>query len=380
MTEKLTILLALLVFCSAGQFSISLEKSVPLREQLIREGRELARLQQLSTGNESIYDHFDEYYTVSVRIGTPAQHFEVALDTTSSNLWVFGVECKSQSCQGHRIREYNRTASSTFIAGTSNFVLPFNDGDVSGDLGKDNIQFAGSKIQNQDFGIGTDATRLSGVTFDGVLGLGWPATALNGTSTTMQNLLPQLDQPLFTTYFTKSSVHNGTVGGEITFGAIDTTHCQSQINYVRLAYDSLWSYSIDGFSFGNYSRNQTDTAIPDTTSSYTGVPNLVLAEIVIATGAQYDWNHQAYTLPCSSTATLPDLVFTIGGNSYNVRAVEYVVNLNLPNGQCALSLFGTFSSPSGPLWVFGDNFLRSYCHIFDFGNSRIGLAKAIQNY
>lgn len=158
-----------------------------------------------------------------------------------------------------RIREYNRTASSTFIAGTSNFVLPFNDGDVSGDLGKDNIQFAGSKIQNQDFGIGTDATRLSGVTFDGVLGLGWPATALNGTSTTMQNLLPQLDQPLFTTYFTKSSVHNGTVGGEITFGAIDTTHCQSQINYVRLAYDSLWSYSIDGFSFGNYSRNQTDT-------------------------------------------------------------------------------------------------------------------------
>lgn len=73
MTEKLTILLALLVFCSAGQFSISLEKSVPLREQLIREGRELARLQQLSTGNESIYDHFDEYYTVSVRIGTPGK-------------------------------------------------------------------------------------------------------------------------------------------------------------------------------------------------------------------------------------------------------------------------------------------------------------------
>ncbi|CCD67830.2 Peptidase A1 domain-containing protein [Caenorhabditis elegans] len=386
MFGKLISLLGLVALCSAGQFSISVEKSGSLREQLIREGRygqELARIQQLSTGNVSFFDHFDEYYTAGVRIGTPAQHFQVAFDTTSSNLWVFGVECRSQNChggRGRRDREYNRTASSTFVAGTSSFNLPYDGGHVSGNVGKDTAQFAGFTIQSQDFGIGTAATRLFGETFDGVLGLGWPATALNGTSTTMQNLLPQLDQKLFTTYFTKSNMHNGTAGGDIMFGAIDTTHCQSQVNYVPLAYNSFWSYSVDGFSIGTYSRTQTETTIPDTSSGWTGVPNVVLAGIVKATGATYDWNHQAYTLPCSSTATLPDMVFTIGGNSYNVRAVEYVVNLNLPNGQCALSLFGTAASQSGPAWILGDNFLRSYCHVFDFGNSRIGLAKAIQNY
>lgn len=301
MFGKLISLLGLVALCSAGQFSISVEKSGSLREQLIREGRygqELARIQQLSTGNVSFFDHFDEYYTAGVRIGTPgefsdvrgaskrkqkisAQHFQVAFDTTSSNLWVFGVECRSQNCHGgrgrrwvcwpqsnswdfwksFRDREYNRTASSTFVAGTSSFNLPYDGGHVSGNVGKDTAQFAGFTIQSQDFGIGTAATRLFGETFDGVLGLGWPATALNGTSTTMQNLLPQLDQKLFTTYFTKSNMHNGTAGGDIMFGAIDTTHCQSQVNYVPLAYNSFWSYSVDGFSIGTYSRTQTETVL-----------------------------------------------------------------------------------------------------------------------
>jgi hypothetical protein len=63
-------------------------------------------------GEEYLIDvGFDASYTGTLSMGTPAQEFEVILDTGSSDLWLADSECASQTCQG--ISSFNEGASST---------------------------------------------------------------------------------------------------------------------------------------------------------------------------------------------------------------------------------------------------------------------------
>lgn len=136
---------------------------------------------------------------------------------------------------------------------------------------------------------------------DGILGLGWPSLTSSNTVPPMQNLLQQLDLPLFTVYYkrlafnkiTKSIVFNccqlsiSTVcsrtikqtnnivkkkierfnnrligyicrnyaysanpynGGQITFGAIDTENCAEDVYYIQLSSKSYWQFTLDGYA------------------------------------------------------------------------------------------------------------------------------------
>ncbi len=64
------------------------------------------------------------------------------------------------------------------------------------------FQLAGLIYATQTFGLcnAVDDDFLT-LPYDGVLGLGWPSIAQNRVVPPMQNLLPQLDQPIFTLWF-----------------------------------------------------------------------------------------------------------------------------------------------------------------------------------
>ncbi|KAJ1370525.1 hypothetical protein KIN20_032259 [Parelaphostrongylus tenuis] len=49
--------------------------------------------------------------------------------------------------------------------------------------------------------------------------------------------------------------------GLITFGAIDTVNCHSDINYVPLTSETYWQFAIDGFSIGNYSEHKIEQVV-----------------------------------------------------------------------------------------------------------------------
>ncbi|KAJ1365928.1 Inositol hexakisphosphate and diphosphoinositol-pentakisphosphate kinase [Parelaphostrongylus tenuis] len=165
-------------------------------------------------------------------------------------------------------------------------------------------------------------------------------------------------------------------GGMITFGAVDTTNCDLDVNYVPLTSESYWQFSIDGFAIGRSSAEKKEDVISDTGTSFIGAPSCVMEAVVRRTNAQYDYENQLYVVDCSTMKTQPDAEFTINGVKYNITSEEYILDLELGNGKCALAFFHLISMGFGPAWILGDPWIRTYCNIYDIGQSRIGFAKA----
>ena len=77
---------------------------------------------------------------------------------------------------------------------------------------------------------------------------------------------------------------------------------------------------------------------------------------------------------------LPTLSFVIAGRDFELTGAQYVLEFSLfGKSQCALGIMGMdVPPPAGPLWILGDLFLSQYFTVFDFGQSRLGFAKAVE--
>ncbi|KAK6049142.1 eukaryotic aspartyl protease, partial [Cooperia oncophora] len=301
-------------------------------------------LQILASGSQPFIDYADDFYLGNVTVGTPPQTTTLVLDTGSSNLWVIDAACKTAACNGQPSSGYTKhkfdtTKSSTFTKETRTFSIQYGSGSCNGYLGIDVVAFAGLSIPKQEFGVATTLADVFGYQpVDGILGLGWPALAVDKVVPPMQNLLSSLDQPLFTVWLDrKLTISQGGNAGLITYGAIDKVNCQSQINYVPLSAETYWQFPIDSFTIGSFSDTKKQQVISDTGTSWIGAPTTVVSGVVKQTGAKYDFLNELYTVDCSTQKTQPDLVFTINGVKYNVPSVEYVLDLGLGNGKCLLN-------------------------------------------
>src|SRR4051794_27053913 len=99
--------------------------------------------------------------------------------------------------------------------------------------------------------------------------------------------------------------------GQITWGGIDTTNCDSNIHYVPLSSKSYWQFTISSFSFGSFSVNKNQQAISSSGDAVFVVPTNVLPTIVTmlnATHEVFDDDGQ-WAIPCNMSTTFPNLVY-----------------------------------------------------------------------
>lgn len=188
------------------------------------------------------------------------------MDTGSSDLWVVDCACKTQDCKGlpgsgTQKRCFNSNASSTYQKNGRKVTFVYGSGEADGYLGSDTLSFGGFVDLNQTFGIITNL----GVGFgsepeDGIFGLDWPASSEIDVLPVLFRILGQLDKPLFTVFLerlvlcskiqaseslSQRKYSAGVYGGMITYGAVDTTNCNAQVDYVPLITDTDWQIAVN---------------------------------------------------------------------------------------------------------------------------------------
>ncbi|VDP27263.1 unnamed protein product [Heligmosomoides polygyrus] len=331
--------LTVLTAVNANSFTMKTRRSGSLRAKLKATGQYQQYLESVNayrthsfkSASQPFKDYVDEFYLGDIEM-------TVVLDTGSSNLWVIDEDCTADGCEapegGFVKRKFDTRNSSTFTKEEHAFTLLYGSGYCFGYLGTDTLSFAGLSVESQEFGVATIVAKVFAYQpVDGIFGLGWPDLAQEQVVPPMQNVLPQLDKPIFTVWMDrKLKPAMGEEGGLITFGDLDKVNCAPTVSYVNLSSLTYWQFPIDGFSFGPYSLKKSEQAISDTGTSWIGGPDGAIQMIARITGAFYDIRNQMYIVHCYTMRALPDLVFTINSIEYRIPSIEYVLDIGLDDG------------------------------------------------
>jgi len=320
--------------------------------------------------------HKTAYYG-KVEIGTPRQSFSVVFDTGSGNLMIPSTYCRSHACTMHRRfdRKKSTTAEDIEADGSSSkkgglrdqITVTFGTGEISGVFIEDDICI-GSLCTNMDFVGATDETDdpFSSFNFDGVLGLALPQMAQGPGYSLMSHLVDgkALRQNLFSVFLSDSDME----ASEITFGGVKEEHMATGMFWQSVTRDSgYWQVQIEDITINNKKQslcNDCQVAVDTGTSQLAG-PTDVINDLSKRLNVKSD---------CSNFNNLPDLGFVIGENILNLKPNDYVDKG--PDG-CEVSLMPLdVPPPNGPLFIFGDPFLRKYYTAYDAANKRVGFATA----
>ena len=152
------------------------------------------------------------------------------------------------------------------------------------------------------------------------------------------------------------------------FGGYKPEYLASDIVWAPVRMESYWQVSIDDITFDNQPKglcsDGCEVAVDTGTSMLAGPSDLVdkLSSMV---GAKDD---------CSNFNSLPKLGFQIGDKVLNLKPDDY---MDSSGSECSFSLMSLdVPPPKGPLFIFGDPFLRRFVTIFDRTGPRVGFAVA----
>lgn len=431
---KIALVLLALLGYSLAKIEFPLKRIKSLRERLTSEGKWEEYYKQKQAAKEAKHrmglfsineiDFDDIIYISEITIGTPPQKFTVVMDTGSSNLWVPGTEClqcgshcsgfmcqfmcdksccgndenfsvmykpptgaAKNACVGKEL--FDPKKSSTFKNVGTPFEIAYGTGSCSGYIAQDKVCF-GDLCVNNGFGVSTHLAQFfADQPMDGILGLAFEALAVDRIKPPVQTMIDSklLPSPIFTVWMTETHKEN-TTGGLITLGDFDNTHCSSDIDYISLSSATYYQIKLDGVKIGatatesetiivEKDENLPVQAISDTGTSLIAGPRAEINKIGEKLGGKFDSSQGVFIVPCDASKTLPPVIFTINGKDYPVSAKNYVIKFSDPDDRCFIGFEGFPSGGYGPSWILGDCWIREYCQVYDMGNKRLGLAKAL---
>jgi len=320
--------------------------------------------------NVDLKDFKNTQYYGTIQIGTPAVSFLVLFDTGSSNLWVPASNCTN--CASSKTK-YNPSASSTSKSNGTSFEIQYGTGSMKGFVAHDLLKIGNLQCE-VDFAA---ATNEPGITFklskfDGILGLGWPAIAVDGITPVMQRMAAErvIDSYMFGFYLQS----NPKKTGKLTLGGYDKSKVTS-ISWVPVSTENYWSVNMPRLAFGGVVATNVTWAIVDSGTSLLVGPTADVAAIANQMGAT-SVGHNEYTVDCD--ANLPEMKVTLGSGTHTATMTVKGSDLRIKVCrfyvicECILAITG-MDLPK-PLWILGDVLMRDFYTIFDIGNAQIGFA------
>lgn len=334
-----------------------------------------------SSGSVTLQDNgLDASYSSQVSIGTPAQTFQIILDTGSSDLWVEDSKCAA--CEGDK---YDETKSSTFKANNANFSISYGSGDAEGRLATDTVAMGGQSVTEQTFAIVDSTTpNLISASLSGIMGLAFPALAYSKATPWWQNASGSWGEKLFAFYMKRYRDVEGAQkteadGGLATFGYLDSSIYTGDVTYVDVASNpQYWqipmaSVSMQGTTVDLGSSNQV--AVDTGTTLIGGPADIVKAIYAAIPGSRAMTGEYAnyYEYPCTTDI---DLKLTFGGYTIEIGNGDF--NLGHYSEDQSLCTGGVFvqtlSAASPVQWIVGATALKNAYTVFRYEPPAVGFA------
>mmetsp|Transcript_60604 Transcript_60604/g.167981 ORF Transcript_60604/g.167981 Transcript_60604/m.167981 type:complete len:440 (-) Transcript_60604:81-1400(-) len=323
-----------------------------------------------------------EYYG-QVAVGSPPQKFLVVFDTGSGNLLLPSRECADEACSNHKRYDAGLSATSMQIAfadqptklvgadGTRDIVtITFGTGEMSGVYIRDNVCLGTGNICSKvNFVAATEESDepFSLVPFDGILGLSLPQMAEGPAFSVFDELVNAgvLQESLFGVFFGNDGEQS-----EITFGTYRQESMSTDLFWAPVTVAGYWQVQMEELLLGGEKQGmcagsrKCQVAV-DTGTSLLAGPSEVVHKLISELRVEED---------CSNFHALPPLSFIVAGHVLSLTAEDYVTQSATG---CSLGLMSLdIPPPKGPLFIFGDPFLRKYYTVYDRKNLRVGFAVA----
>merc|ERR1719313_3341270 len=307
-------------------------------------------------------------YWGTISMGSPPQEFKVIFDTGSGNLILPSKDCNMAGCNPHKKyspKDSSSAAQVTNEQGEGSTEISFGTGQVQGNYVED--QFCvGDLCSKVRFIAATDesAEPFSEVPFDGIMGMGFNDLSMGKGFNIVDDLSDsnQLPQGQFSVFL----VDEGE--SEICFGGYRSEVLASDIVWAPVSRQSYWQVKIEDITFNNKPTGLCEGSCQvavDTGTSMLAGPSDLVDKLSDQLGAKED---------CSNFQSLPQLGFQIGDRVLNLDPEDY---MDKSEGDCSFSLMALdVPPPKGPLFIFGDPFLRRFVTIYDRPGPRVGFAVA----
>ncbi|XDB65903.1 hypothetical protein AB1E18_019213 [Capra hircus] len=309
----------------------------------------------------------DMLYVGNITIGTPPQEFQVVFDTGSSDLWVPSVFCQSLACATKVM--FIHLQSSTFRPTQKVFNIEYNPGRMKGLLVYDTVRIGDLVSTDQPFCISLAETGFEAR----ILGLNYPNISFSVAIPIVDNLKNEgaISELVFAFFLSKDKWE----GSEVMFGGVDHRCYEGELNWVPLIQAGNWIVHMDCISMKRkiIACSGGCEALVDTGTALIKGPRRLVNNIQKLIGPMPQGSK--HYVSCSAVNTLPSIIFTINGINYLVPALPYT--LKDSRGNCYTTFKENTVRTSRETWILGDVFLRLYFSVFDRGNDRIGLARAV---
>merc|ERR1719420_807693 len=308
-------------------------------------------------------------YWGTIKMGTPAQDFKVIFDTGSGNLILPAASCDMPGCNPHKKYDPKKSSTAKTVVnerGEGSTEISFGTGQISGDYIQDKFCVGGSICSEVRFIAASEESPepFEETPFDGIMGMGFNDLSMGKGFNIVDDLNEsgQLPQGQFSVFL----VDEGE--SEITFGGYRSEVLASDIVWAPVSHQSYWQVKIEDITFNNTPTGLCEGSCQvavDTGTSMLAGPSDLVDKLNDKLAAKED---------CSNFASLPQLGFQIGDRVLNLDPEDY---MDKSDGDCSFSLMALdVPPPKGPLFIFGDPFLRRFVTIYDRTGPRVGFAVA----
>merc|ERR1719469_1651623 len=155
---------------------------------------------------------------------------------------------------------------------------------------------------------------------------------------------------------------------ELTFGGYRPERLASDIVWAPVKVESWWQVAINDITFNNKPQNLCDgecQVAVDTGTSMLAGPSDLVDKLTSMINAKED---------CSNFDELPNLGFQLGNTVLNLKPDDY---MDRDGSSCSFSMMALdVPPPKGPVFIFGDPFLRRFVTIYDRTKPAVGFAVA----